>query len=51
LFTQYEPFGKDLAESALQNCSGWPRYDLTDQGGAVVPDDVTVHKLRPETHD
>jgi hypothetical protein len=22
-----------------------------DQGGAVVPDYVTVHKLRPETHD
>jgi hypothetical protein len=41
-----------------KNCSGWSRDDpddremiLTDQGGAVVPDNVTVHKLRPETHD
>ncbi len=33
------------------NWAGWPRDDLTDQGGAVVPDDVTIHKLRPETHD
>ncbi len=40
------------------NDSGWPRDDLddretilTDQGGAVVPDGVTIHKIeRPVTH-
>ncbi len=42
----------------FKNCSGRSRDDPddretvpTDQGGAGVPDDVTVHKLRPETHD
>ena len=43
----------------LKNCSGRSRDDPddretvpTDQGGAGVPDNVTVHKeIRPETHD
>ncbi len=35
-----------------KNDSGDRKTILADQGGAVVPDGVTVHKIeRPETHD
>ena len=31
---------------------GWLSTMPADQGGAVVPDGVTIHKIeRPETHD
>jgi hypothetical protein len=34
-----------------QSCSGLTGDDLVDQGGAVVPDCVMTHEIRPETHD